>query len=71
MHSEICPVCNGKGWVCEDYRVSQPCNKIKTCHACNGKGWIEVHDYQYTWTPYIYTFEFTYDSINSYQGGIK
>lgn len=31
-HSEICPVCKGKGKV-----------KDKNCHGCFGRGWVTVY----------------------------
>jgi len=39
-HSEICPVCQGKGKL-EDKQVT---HGEKTCHGCNGRGWVEVQD---------------------------
>ena len=44
MHSEICPICNGRGWICKDYPAVPPCKEKKKCHGCNGKGWISVED---------------------------
>jgi hypothetical protein len=31
-HSELCPVCKGKGKV-----------KDKNCHGCFGKGWVTIY----------------------------
>lgn len=40
MHSEICPVCQGKGKI-----------DGQACHGCNGRGWVEVQDS--TYPPFI------------------
>ena len=49
MHSELCPVCHGKGVI-----YSPLLRKDVTCHGCNGKGWIEVKNDNYIPTiPYI------------------
>lgn len=48
MHSEKCPVCNGKG------KIKKELISISswiTCHGCNGKGWVEVQDSVYP--PYV------------------
>lgn len=49
-HSEICPVCKGKGHI-EDYDNNRltdttvPITKINyTCNGCSGKGWVVVPD---------------------------
>ena len=39
-HSEICPVCKGKGKL-ED----------KPCHGCAGLGWITIQDNNSQWYP--------------------
>jgi hypothetical protein len=41
-HSEICPICSGKGKVDKN-------GKEETCHGCGGSGWITVQD---TTCPY-------------------
>ena len=38
-HSELCPVCNGKGKTF-DNECTAP---TKQCHSCNGLGWITVY----------------------------
>ncbi len=43
VHSEICPVCKGKGKVDNNPPTSASCN-LKTCHGCSGTGWITVSD---------------------------
>ena len=49
-HSEICPVCKGKG-----KKVKAVEGSIKTenisCHGCEGKGWITIHDNNIQWYP--------------------
>ena len=40
VHSELCPVCNGKGKL-EDMKVTQG---SKNCHGCGGLGWVVVQD---------------------------
>jgi hypothetical protein len=52
-HSEICPVCGGKGTV----PMNNPSGWTpvttsgeppqKTCHGCSGRGWVEVNDMPY------------------------
>ena len=39
-HSEICPVCSGKGKL-DDIKIT---SGFKTCHGCWGSGWVEVQD---------------------------
>jgi len=50
-HSELCPVCNGRGWVI----IEDSCGTAlvtETCHGCNGTGWVVVPDaYTYYITP--------------------
>jgi len=46
MKAVICPVCNGKGTIC-DHEIGMPLYlhpTCPTCHGCNGKGWVEVQD---------------------------
>ncbi len=55
MHSEICPVCKGKGKVklldvmIRDGRYTKisliPFPVESCCNGCGGKGWIEVKDH--------------------------
>lgn len=80
MHSEICPICNGRGWICKEYPASPPCKDKKKCYGCDGKGWISVHDsYPYYYPPYTITWQthnpyyqvtmnikVSYDSLNPY-----
>ncbi len=41
MHSEICPICGGKGKV----KNTEPTAGAEIgCHGCGGKGWIEVRN---------------------------
>lgn len=42
MHSERCPVCNGKGTIPQFSNTTSTAEI--TCHGCNGKGWVEVGD---------------------------
>ena len=42
-HAEICPICNGRGKVTEDFDTSGELDK-RTCHGCGGKGWITVQN---------------------------
>lgn len=63
MHVEICLICQGRGWICENYPAIPPCSKQIICHGCDGKGWVEVSDeyyppYPYPWiTPYTITWQ--------------
>ena len=43
MHSEKCPICNGKGTI-PQFNASTESSMEITCHGCNGKGWIEVRN---------------------------
>jgi len=36
-HSEICPVCSGKGNL-----NAVMCVPLVICHGCNGRGWVTV-----------------------------
>lgn len=59
MHSEICPICKGKGLIPENYPVpmfSDPSEKLKVCHGCGGLGWVEVNDSYWIW-PYTQPYE--------------
>lgn len=43
MHSEICPVCKGRGKVPNtDWTKSE--RMLESCPGCNGRGWVEVKD---------------------------
>jgi len=46
VHSEICPICWGKGYI-ENYYGTR-----KRCHGCSGKGWILVPDHHFIWDDY-------------------
>ena len=54
MHSELCPVCKGKGKIPNDLSEgSTTAPYEKTCHACNGVGYILVPDEHPYWPePY-------------------
>ena len=39
MHSEICPICSGKGKIKNSENTTYA---EVTCHGCGGKGWIEI-----------------------------
>jgi len=46
MKAVLCPVCNGKGTIC-DHEIGTPQYLHPTCpicHGCNGLGWVEVHE---------------------------
>ncbi len=44
-HSEICPVCQGRGEIQsrEDYSQTTFMEKVN-CNGCGGRGWIIVKD---------------------------
>ncbi|MFH1327433.1 MAG: hypothetical protein ABIH76_01065 [Candidatus Bathyarchaeota archaeon] len=52
-HAEICPVCNGKGFIQEGILI--PHKKI--CHGCNGRGWITIQDPNPIYNPQFYKKE--------------
>lgn len=41
-HAEKCPVCNGKGKVKDDQKLTA--DALKTCYGCQGMGWVTVQD---------------------------
>ena len=46
MKAVLCPICNGKGTLC-DHGVNTPLAlhpTCPTCHGCGGKGWVEVSE---------------------------
>ena len=46
MHAEICPICQGKGTIC-NHEIGTPQYlhpTCPTCHGCNGNGWVQVAD---------------------------
>lgn len=49
-HSEICPVCKGKGKV----PLTEDSWDDKTCNGCSGKGWVVVPDDKVLPIPYPY-----------------
>ena len=51
-HSEICPLCKGKG-IIDNYKLLKSRRNDK-CHGCDGKGWVSVEDKQ---QPYIRPYE--------------
>ena len=52
-HSEVCPICHGKGELTTYDESSTGNRTTKTCHGCNGKGWITVEDnYPKPYQPY-------------------
>jgi len=44
-HAEICPICNGTGYISETM-FSEVSNNTGTrvCHGCGGTGWVTVAD---------------------------
>jgi len=46
-----CPVCNGTGWIDEDYPGAGKSDR-RTCHGCGGKGWVEVAEDNVPYIPY-------------------
>ena len=72
VHSEICPICNGKGKIPNPENVTAP-TKI-TCYGCGGLGWIPVQDDYYPYYPpifpddpypwYPYWYKFTITCVN-------
>ena len=58
MHSELCPVCNGKGRVPNPDDVTAPSEVI--CNGCGGLGYILVPDEYpyYPWYPCYYRWEY-------------
>lgn len=40
-HSEVCPICHGKGKL---YDYSGKEHVEEKCHGCGGRGWVEVRD---------------------------
>jgi DnaJ-class molecular chaperone len=44
-YAQICPICNGRGKIKEDFHDSYnrgTSEKEKVCHGCLGKGWVDV-----------------------------
>jgi hypothetical protein len=75
MHSEICPICHGKGEIGTGQHNTTGETK-KTCHGCHGKGWIEVSNgfypivvqphpanpypsFPFPWCPTIITYPYS------------
>lgn len=53
MHSEICPVCQGKGLIpAVDVGDPMDDHDRKPCHGCNGKGWVEINDCRLHYIPF-------------------
>ena len=58
MKAELCPVCRGKGTICNhaentDSSLHSTC---PTCHGCGGRGWVEVKEERSTQT-YDYSID--------------
>lgn len=51
-HAQLCPICNGKGKIEDDFQHTA--QELKQCHGCFGKGWVEVSD------PIITTYNTQY-----------
>lgn len=43
-HAEICPVCNGRGYINEYGYKGKVADAEPKCHGCDGRGWVTVHD---------------------------
>ena len=57
MKAVLCPICNGRGTVC-NHDLSMPrClhPTCPTCHGCGGSGWVSVpNDVYYPQSSYHY-----------------
>ena len=49
-HSEVCPICKGKGTVVKDVGGGIGKEDLP-CHGCSGKGWITIQDGNIQWYP--------------------
>jgi DnaJ-class molecular chaperone len=52
-HAEICPVCQGKGKILENFPSDTAIREV-VCHGCNGRGWVVV-DNNITYTNRCYS----------------
>jgi len=45
-HSEVCPVCRGRGIVeaHPEWQTDINASTPKPCHGCGGLGWVSVQD---------------------------
>ena len=49
-HSEICPVCNGKGKKqVFNMTTASTAPILETCNGCGGCGWVTVQDSDYVY----------------------
>ena len=47
-HSEICPVCKGKGKLKDPENIE---HSDIPCHGCQGLGWVTLQDDNIRWYP--------------------